>query len=450
MSETKMPTTVVAPADPQEGNGEPEFTYASKVPPDHPGLHLDKPRSRTLRAGPAAAAAAVLLLASGVAVAVATRSSKEQSQPVRAAERLPTSASPVPIAEALQAAPGNEAPIKPTSPLLGPPLHGTAADRGAASSGAESTANSRATASPERLQRQARRQALLEETYKAQSAPLLANLDEPEAAPPSGPPPGASGKPSLTGGSPPPDQAPPVQVPAPGPGGGAGPPDQNMQQRKNEFLATSGVNTTTSLAQPIRTPRSPFELLAGAIIPTSLITGIDSDLPGQIIGQVRENVYDTVSGRYLLIPQGSKLLATYDSMVGFGQERVLVCWNRLIRPDGISISLECMPGADLAGYSGFADDVDHHWWRILTGVAIGSLISAGAQATQGSVSGFQPSLPQLWVTGVAGGVNQATQQLTQKNLQIQPTIKIRPGFSVNVLVTKDIVLPPYSQQGVTP
>ena len=440
MSASKPPTTVVTTADPPEETGEPEFTYASKVPPDHPGLHLDKPRSRTLRAGPAAAAAAVLLLASGVAVAVATRSSKDPPAPDKAAQRLPTSASPVPIADAVRAVPGNEAPIKIGSPLLGPPLHGAVADRGASTTSADGPSTTRA-ASPERLQRQARRQALLEEAYKAQSAPVLATLDEPEAAPAAATPATPTGKAAPAGSSPISDQPAVVQAAAPGPGAGA--PDQNMQQRKNEFLATSGVNTSTSLGQPIREPRSPFELLAGAIIPTSLITGIDSDLPGQIIGQVRENVYDTVTGRYLLIPQGSKLLATYDSMVGFGQQRVLVCWNRLIRPDGISISLECMPGADLSGYSGFADDVDHHWWRILTGVAIGSLISAGAQSTQGSVAGFQPSLPQLWVTGAAGGVNQATQQLTQKNLQIQPTIKIRPGFSVNVLVTKDIVLPPF-------
>jgi len=227
-----------------------------------------------------------------------------------------------------------------------------------------------------------------------------------------------------------------------------GPADPNMQQRKNDFLAHSGVNNATTLDQPIKQHRNPYELLAGAIIPTSLITGINSDLPGQIVGQVRENVFDTVTGQYLLIPQGSRLLATYDSMVGFGQERVLVCWNRLIRPDGISITLECMPGIDLSGYAGFADDVDHHWWRILAGVAIGSLISAGAQASQGSVSGVQPSLPQLWVGGAASGVNQATQQITSKNLQIQPTIHIRPGYSVNVLVTKDLVLPPV--QGATP
>jgi type IV secretion system protein VirB10 len=130
-------------------------------------------------------------------------------------------------------------------------------------------------------------------------------------------------------------------------------------------------------------------------------------------------------------------------MAAFGQERVLVCWNRLVRPDGSSINLECMPGVDLAGYAGFADQVDHHWWRVLSGVALGSLLAATAQASQGNVTGLQPTLPQLWASGAASSLNQAGQQLTQKNLQIQPTITVRPGFSVNVLVSKDIVLPPY-------
>ncbi len=182
---------------------------------------------------------------------------------------------------------------------------------------------------------------------------------------------------------------------------------------------------------------------AGTIIPVSLLTGINSDLPGQITAKVRENVYDSVTGNYLLIPQGSTAIASYDSMVAWGQDRVLVCWNRLIRPDGSSITLECMPGVDLSGYAGFADDVNNHWWKIITGAALGSLLAATAQRSQGDVTGYQPTIPQLWASGVAGQVNQTGQQITAKNLQIQPTITVRPGFSVNVLVTKDMVLPPF-------
>ena len=221
-----------------------------------------------------------------------------------------------------------------------------------------------------------------------------------------------------------------------------------MQQHKTDFLARDGVNTATYLNQPVVTPRSPFEVQAGTIIPTTLLTPINSDLPGTIIGQVRENVYDTVSGNYLIIPQGSKLLATYDSAVSYGQERVLLCWNRVIRPDGVSISLECMPGADLAGSAGVADEVNHHWWRIITGVALGTLLSATAERAAGNVTGYQPTIAQSWAANAGGAVNTAGQQITQKNLAIQPTITVRAGYSVNVIVTKDIVFPPYARPAI--
>ena len=222
--------------------------------------------------------------------------------------------------------------------------------------------------------------------------------------------------------------------------------DPNMQQHKNDFLSRDGASNATYLSQPLLTPRSPYEVKAGTIIPATLITGLNSDLPGQIIGQVRENVYDTVAGNYLLIPQGSRLIATYDSAVAFGQERVLVCWNRLIRPDGVSISLECMPGVDLAGYCGFqrrrqSSLVANHHRRRLRDTPLGD-----GRAQPGDVTGYQPTVPQLWASNAGASLNQAGQQITQRNLAIQPTIKVRPGYTVNVLVTKDIVLVPYSQQ----
>ena len=223
-----------------------------------------------------------------------------------------------------------------------------------------------------------------------------------------------------------------------------------MQERKNDFLARDGVSSSEYLDSTVTVPRSPYELKAGTVIPTVLITGINSDLPGQVVGQVRENVYDTVTGNYLLIPQGSRVIAAYDSMVAWGQERALLCWQRVIRPDGTSLTLSCMPGVDLAGYAGFTDDVDNHWWRIISGAAFSSLLAATAQRSQGDVTTYQPSLAQSWAGNAAGQVNQAGQQITARNLQIQPTITVRPGFSVNVLVSKDIVLPPYHMQGVSP
>jgi type IV secretion system protein VirB10 len=217
-------------------------------------------------------------------------------------------------------------------------------------------------------------------------------------------------------------------------------PDPNLQERKNDFLSRTGTSATETVARSVTAPTSPYELKAGTVIPAVLITGINSDLPGQVVAQVRENVYDTVTGNYLLVPQGSRLIAAYDSMVAWGQERVLLCWNRLIRPDGTSITLDCMPGVDLAGYAGLSDEVDNHWSKLITGAALSSILAATAQHTQGDVTGFQPSLSQAWASNAAGQINQAGQQLTQKNLQLQPTITIRPGFSVNVLVTRDVMM----------
>jgi hypothetical protein len=170
--------------------------------------------------------------------------------------------------------------------------------------------------------------------------------------------------------------------------------DPNLQDRKNDFIGRDGASDANYLQHSVSEPPGPDEVNAGTIMPTILLTGLNSDLPGEVVGQVRESVYDTVTGNYLLIPQGSRLLAKYDSMVAFGQERVLICWNRLIRPDGTSVNLERMPGVDLAGYAGFADQVAHHWWRILSGIALGSLLGAATQASQGNVSGLHspPSL----------------------------------------------------------
>lgn len=219
--------------------------------------------------------------------------------------------------------------------------------------------------------------------------------------------------------------------------------DQNMQDEKRNFYKENrkDLNYLTSTLQK---PISPFELKAGSIFPSVLITGINSDLPGFIVAQVRENVFDTVSGRHLLIPQGTKLVGEYDSKISYGQERVLVVWTRLILPNGNTLSLEGMPGVDLSGYSGLKDKVNHHYWKLVTGVVLGSVIGAGAQvATGGQGSANTPaSFGQLAVSGAAQNINQAGQQITQKNLNMQPTIEIRPGMKLNVFVTKDIILQP--------
>jgi type IV secretion system protein VirB10 len=220
--------------------------------------------------------------------------------------------------------------------------------------------------------------------------------------------------------------------------------DQNMQEEKRTFSKESRDQNPYLLAA-LRYPLSKYEIKAGTIIPSLLITGLNSDLPGQITAQVRENVYDTATGRYLLIPQGTRLVGEYDSKVAYGQDRALIVWSRLIMPNGNSISLEGMPGVDMSGYAGLSDKVNNHYARLLTGVILGSVIGAGAQvATGGQGTAFNaPSFGQLAVSGAAQNINQAGQQITQRNLNMQPTIEIRPGLKLNVFVTKDMILRPY-------
>ena len=179
------------------------------------------------------------------------------------------------------------------------------------------------------------------------------------------------------------------------------------------------------------------------MIPAALLTGIDSDLPGNIIATVTENVYDTVTGRILLIPQGSRLLGVYDSQVAYGQRRVLLVWTRLILPDGSSIVLDRLPGTDTEGYTGLEDRVDWHWNRLVAGAAVSTLLGAAAElAVPGQLGGTQ-SLLYASLQGLQGTVNQVGQEITRRNLNIQPTITIRPGYPVRVIVTKDLVLGPY-------
>lgn len=218
--------------------------------------------------------------------------------------------------------------------------------------------------------------------------------------------------------------------------------DPNYQGRRNAFLdapRSYSEYLPTGLLQPL----SPYEVKATTIIPATLITGINSDLPGPIIAQVREQVYDTVTGQHLLIPQGARLLASYDSMIAWGHERVLMCWNRIIFPNGASINLECMPAADLKGQAGLSDEIEHHWDRLMAAVGLSTVLSLGTQAAAGDPTGFQPNLAQSAARNAAGQINQAGQGVVQRQLNLQPTITVRPGFGVNVIVTKDMVLEPY-------
>ncbi len=400
-----------------------QFTHESKLPP----LRLDEAKPR-LAKGATVIALAGIGSVIALATALAFSPSPPPPKPADGRSDQPTATQAVQLPDVIQDPPPAAAPDAGVGSAASGPFH-----RGANGEGARPGD----LASAQDGSRRARHEMLREEREKAFGASLYANIDDPFA--------GEQRLVATTSSS--------SQPSAEGAGaarpGATAPADQNMQGRKNEFLTQTDRSDGYLPNQVVR-PRSPYELKAGSIIPTVLVTGINSDLPGTILGQVRENVYDTVSGNYLLIPQGSKLLASYDSMVAYGQERVLVCWQRLIRPDGTSLSLDCQPGVDLGGYAGFADTVDNHWWRVLTGVALGSVLAAGVVVPQGNVSGYVPSIGQGMAANAAGAINQAGQQITNRALGIQPTIKVRPGFSVNVLVTKDLIIPPFRAQGVTP
>nr|WP_257221737.1 TrbI/VirB10 family protein [Acinetobacter sp. YH12201] len=188
-----------------------------------------------------------------------------------------------------------------------------------------------------------------------------------------------------------------------------------------------------------RARRQAQDRLAGqarvTVIPAALVTGIRSDLPGQITAQVTENVYDSPTGSLLLIPQGTRIIGQYDDGVTFGQRRVLLVWNRLILPGGRSIVLERLPGADASGYAGLEDGVDYHWWDLMKAAGLSTLLAVGTELATSD----EDRLIRAIRDGAQDTINQAGQQIIQRQLQVAPTLTIRPGFPVRVIVTRDLV-----------
>jgi len=218
---------------------------------------------------------------------------------------------------------------------------------------------------------------------------------------------------------------------------------QSGQDRKLAF-ANASVDRRTVSSDRVTKPASPYIVQAGTVIPGALITGIRSDLPGQITAQVTENVYDTPTGRFLLVPQGARLIGIYDSQVAFGQSRVLLLWNRLIMPNGRSIVLERQPGADAAGYAGLEDQVDNHWGELFKAAALSTFLAVGTELGAGSdTNSNNRAIIQALRHGASDSLNQTGQQVVRRSLNIQPTLNVRPGFPVRVLVNRDLVLQPY-------
>ena len=192
----------------------------------------------------------------------------------------------------------------------------------------------------------------------------------------------------------------------------------------------------------LQTPASPYQLMAGTIIAASLVSGLNSDLPGFIIAQVTENVFDSIAGRHLLIPQGSRLIGSYDNVVAYGQERALVIWQRIILPDGSSIVIDNLPATDTGGYAGLADEVDLHTWKLLKGVALATVLGVGSSLAFGSGSGDSDLIRALRES-TGQTTNRTGQRLVERQLNVQPTITVRPGWPLRVIVHKDIILRPY-------
>ncbi len=216
--------------------------------------------------------------------------------------------------------------------------------------------------------------------------------------------------------------------------------DPNSQQRKADFVGTADKAGDTN-PYAIAPRPSPFTLLAGSVISASLITGLRSDLPGLVTAQVTERIYDSATGRILLIPQGARLIGAYDSVVAFGQKNALVVWQRIVFPDGSSIRLDNAPATDPSGYAGLSDKVDFHTWALLKGVVLSTLLGVGAELQFSGESDLVQALRQ----STQQSVSRAGDQLTSRNLQVQPTITIRPGAPVRLLVHHDLVLKPWRE-----
>lgn len=200
----------------------------------------------------------------------------------------------------------------------------------------------------------------------------------------------------------------------------------------------TGANEVS--AHRIRPPASPWILSSGSIISASLVTGLDSDLPGLVVAQVSENVYDSITGRTLLIPQGARLLGRYESNIAFGQRRTFVAWQRILWPDGSSLTLDNAPAGDAAGYAGLADKVDFHSWALLKGVGLATLLGVGTELGFG---GDESELVRALRESAQTGGARSGERIVERNLDIPPTIRVRPGWPLRVIVHRDLVLAPW-------
>jgi type IV secretion system protein TrbI len=203
-----------------------------------------------------------------------------------------------------------------------------------------------------------------------------------------------------------------------------------------DHMPDSQVTSDARLVDPI----SPYTLLTGSVVPAALITGVRSDIPGQVLAQVTQDVHDSLTGRYILIPKGSRLIGQYDNMISFGQSRILLVWSRLILPNGKSLVLDKASAADARGFAGLADSVDNHWAAVVNAAAISTLLGMGPQTGD---TQSDSDLVRALRDGAADSINRAGQRIVERQLDVQPTITIRAGMPVRVILSRDLILEPY-------
>jgi type IV secretion system protein TrbI len=221
--------------------------------------------------------------------------------------------------------------------------------------------------------------------------------------------------------------------------------EQPRQRAGYEQFANNEKGDRWRLDSEPDAPRTPYVLRTGYVLPAIMLYGINSALPGQIVGQVSQDVFDTATHRWKLIPQGSRLVGTYSSEVEYGQARVMVAWQRIVFPDGKAMDIGAMPGTDSEGYSGFTDQVNNHYVRLYGAAFLLSAVTAGFTLSQnqnqqnpGSSLGYQQNASTALSQSLGQQLGQVTARIMQKNLNISPTLEIRPGYRFNVVVTKDM------------
>ncbi|WP_295380725.1 TrbI/VirB10 family protein [uncultured Pseudacidovorax sp.] len=332
-------------------------------------------------------------------------------------------------------------PLAPPFPQLGPPLPG---DLGHAVLKAQQPAGA-AYASPGQDPQQAERDALHKEEAQALASGVFFRSGGQRAASLAGRPALADSDANSVASS-----ASSGQVPVRDgdvPGGGIASARDGLQARapqpnQKETFQSAGTGQTRN-AGTVTLPASPYQVMAGTVIAGALVTGIQSDLPGDVIASVTEPVYDTATGRHLLIPQGSRILGRYNSQLSFGQSRVQMVWRRIVLPDTTSLTLDNLVGGDPSGKAGLEDGVDWHWDRVMAGAALTTLLGIGSELAAPKNRNGGDRIVIAGRDSLQDSVSRVGQELTRRNLDIQPTLTLRPGLPVRVIVNRDLVLRPY-------